>query len=383
MSQFGSPQSSPKSSNSDLPHLDPADATIIADHLKVFKVLRQSVKVQVPYTGGVHPVKAEDLVLYYDVDGDKSPCRIDLGKATAEGLEELTAACQQDTLGVDQADVLGETFRKAGKMDLSIFASRLDMVAYGLVDPITPNIVQGQNADGDKVLRAELYRLNVYGQSWLVLPHKDTLRGETMIRSLVVIFHTVHAGVVLTLEHGGTTWTFDSAAQLGTAAPAPALAYAAFYGDVTHAVEPVRTGHRVTLTYNLFLSDRSARADPVHRIVPAPERAFEDTLRTLLADPAFLPAAGFLAYGFAHQYPMPNPPARQLGQRGAHIACQPAGPRAPVAERQRRTHPHDLGARGARDACEVAVQQRVLRLDHRPRCPRGRRVKYVGCQREL
>ncbi|KAJ6619588.1 hypothetical protein B0H10DRAFT_1155831 [Mycena sp. CBHHK59/15] len=100
-------------------------------------------------------------------------------------------------------------------MDLSKFAARLDMVAYGLVDAITPNIVQGQNADGDKVLRAELYRLNVYGPGSFFKAHKDALRGETMIGSLVVIFLTVHAGGVLTLEHGGTTWTFDSAAQLG------------------------------------------------------------------------------------------------------------------------------------------------------------------------
>lgn len=64
---------------------------------------------------------------------------------------------------MDQKDVLDETYRKAGKMDLDKFAARLDVVASGLVDAISPDILQGQTTDGDKVLRAELYKLNVYG----------------------------------------------------------------------------------------------------------------------------------------------------------------------------------------------------------------------------
>jgi hypothetical protein len=128
-----------------------------------------------------------------------------------------------------------------------------------------------------------------------------------MIGSLVVIFPTAHEGGALKLEHGGSTWTFDSAAELAAPTSGPGVAYVAFYSDVTHAVEPVQTGHRVTLTYNLFLVEHGVRT-PVNRVLPAPERAFEDTLRQLLADPSFLPSGGFLAYGLSHQYPMPPPP---------------------------------------------------------------------------
>jgi hypothetical protein len=35
--------------------------------------LRESLKAQVPYTGGIHVVKPEDLVIYYDVDGEMYP----------------------------------------------------------------------------------------------------------------------------------------------------------------------------------------------------------------------------------------------------------------------------------------------------------------------
>lgn len=34
----------------------------------------------------------------------------------------------------------------------------------------------------------------------------------------------------------------------------PAIQWAAFYSDVKHEVLPVISGHRLTLTYNLFLA---------------------------------------------------------------------------------------------------------------------------------
>ncbi|KAJ7253769.1 hypothetical protein B0H12DRAFT_986977, partial [Mycena haematopus] len=234
--------------------------------------------------------------------------RIDLGKAIDEDLAELTAACQKATLGVGGADILDESYRKAGKMDLGKFAPSFDV--SGLLETVAPEIMQGQNADEDKFLKAEMYKLNVYGPGSFFKAHKDTPRSEDMIGSLVVVFPTTHAGGALTLEHNGKTWVFDSAAELASAPHTPSLAYVAFYSDVTHAVELVQTWYRVTLTYNLFLADRRTAQGPGHgqRHVPVPEQAFERALRTLLASPTFLPAGGFLAYGLTHQYPLPAPP---------------------------------------------------------------------------
>ncbi|KAJ7123259.1 hypothetical protein C8R43DRAFT_43540 [Mycena crocata] len=294
------------SSNPESPMLLPADATTIDDHLKI---LRQSLKVQVPYTGGIHTVKGEDLVLFYEGENAVNR-RVDFSNATAEDLENLAQACQRATFGVSQEAVLDETYRKAGKLELGKFAACLDVVASGILDAITPDLLQGQSVDGEKTIRAKMYKLNVYGPGSFFKAHKDTPRGETMIGSLVITFPSAHSGGALTLEHGGTSWTFDSAAEL-TKAPGAAVAYVAFYSDVTHAVEPVLTGHRATLTYNLFLVDRSAGGSipaPTQRAVPGPERTHEDALQALLRDPSFLPRGGLLAYGLAHQYPMPAPP---------------------------------------------------------------------------
>ncbi|KAJ7175089.1 hypothetical protein C8R43DRAFT_1119106 [Mycena crocata] len=126
-------------------------------------------------------------------------------------------------------------------------------------------------------------------------------------------FFKAHKDTHAARRWSGLSVTFDSATDLTKFGGTPALAYVAFYSDVTHAVEPVRVGYRVTLTYNLFLINQSVNASATtpglaDRIVHGPQRTFEDALLTLLADPAFLPSGGLLAYGLAHQYPMPAPP---------------------------------------------------------------------------
>ncbi|KAJ7650797.1 hypothetical protein FB45DRAFT_888814 [Roridomyces roridus] len=64
------------------------------------ELLRESIAVQVPYTGGVHLVKEDDLAVYYDVQGEERPCRVDLGTATEIELAVLLTACQKATFGV-------------------------------------------------------------------------------------------------------------------------------------------------------------------------------------------------------------------------------------------------------------------------------------------
>ncbi|KAJ7650800.1 hypothetical protein FB45DRAFT_26117 [Roridomyces roridus] len=281
--------------------------TSIDDQLKA---LRETLTTQVPYTSGTHAVKEEDLILFYEVPGEDHAHRVDLGRATEADLAALTVACQKATFGVGGKDVLDESYRKAAKMDANRFSLRFDVTA--LLNTITPELLHGQHVDEDNskvlVLRAEMYKLNVYGPGSFFKAHKDTPRGEDMIGSLVLVFPTAHEGGALSLEHDGKKWVCDSAAEIAAAPQTPALAYVAFYSDVTHAVETVRTGYRVTLTYNLYLSDRHATTAGIQRRVLEPEQAFERTLRALLADPTFLPKGGLLAYSLAHQYPLPAVP---------------------------------------------------------------------------
>ncbi|KAJ7058384.1 hypothetical protein C8F01DRAFT_1027084 [Mycena amicta] len=291
----------------------------IADHLEV---LKSSLKTSIPYTCGVNAVRKEDLGLFFRSGDSKSESAgaaqyIDFNAPTNDALEKLAAACQKATFGAEHGDVLDETYRKAGKLDVENFSARLDVASSGILDAISPELLVSQDAQDDRVIRAEMYKLNVYGPGSFFKAHKDTPRANNMIGSLVVVLPTEHEGGALTLSQGEGKWVFDSASQLkmpqgaanGGKVP-PAVAYIAFFSDVTHTVEPVISGYRVTLTYNLFLTARtsgSSATAPNTRIAPPPELACETSLRVLLSDRAWFPNGGFLAFGLAHQYPMPRP----------------------------------------------------------------------------
>ena len=207
-------------------------------------------------------------------------------------------------------------------MDASNFCVQLDLAASGLIRTIEDQLLQTE-MEG-KSIKAELYKLNVYGDSLrdvstvshcLTLPshldkgsffkpHKDTPRGTDMLGSLVVIYPTTHEGGELVLRHKGREWKFD-AKSLTASQSSPSLAYVAFYSDIEHEVLKVTGGCRVTVTYNLYLVDPASRLEAL-TVIPNTQSAsnLQDKLRGSLKSPEFLPDGGTLGFGLAHLYPV-------------------------------------------------------------------------------
>src|SRR5216683_7241598 len=102
-------------------------------------------------------------------------------------------------------------------------------------------------------LRAELHAMLVYGKGQFFLPHQDSEKDDAMIGTLVVSLPSSHSGGELVVEHNGKSVAYSASATEVTVA--------AFYADCRHEVRPVRTGYRVTYTFNLLLD--SAPADEV------------------------------------------------------------------------------------------------------------------------
>ena len=131
-----------------------------------------------------------------------------------------------------------------------------------------------------------------------------------MFGSLVVVFPTPHEGGSLFLRHHGHEWTFDSAQALA-AVDQPMIGYVAFFGDVEHEVAPVTSGHRITLTYNLYFDDGAgpvSENDAVseHLIPPQlpNQEGFREAFKVLLEDPEFMADGGTLGFGLRHVYPI-------------------------------------------------------------------------------
>jgi hypothetical protein len=240
-------------------------------------------------------------------------------------LEQLTQACEPATFGLKQEHVLDESYRKAGKMDSECFASTLDPFHTDLIKIIRGYLLEGFRST--RGIKAELYKLNIYStylifvHLYLVLccclgkgsffkPHVDTPRSEKMFGSLVVVFPTPHEGGALFLRHRGQEWIFDSGQALA-AVDQPTIGYVAFFSDVEHEVAPVTSGHRLTLTYNLYFDDDGGPVfenDAVseHLIPPQPpnQEEFRETFKALLGNPEFMADGGTLGFGLRHIYPI-------------------------------------------------------------------------------
>lgn len=125
--------------------------------------------------------------------------------------------------------------------------------------------------------------------------------------SLVVVFPTPHSGGELVLRHGEKEWTFDGASHISSQV-SPSIAYIAFYSDVEHEVLKVTSGHRVTITYNLYLLPSKTvdtQEPPVPIIRDVSEATnFRGTLEAMLKDRDFLPKGGTLGFGLRYQYPV-------------------------------------------------------------------------------
>ncbi|MCE7001820.1 2OG-Fe(II) oxygenase [Kibdelosporangium philippinense] len=108
-------------------------------------------------------------------------------------------------------------------------------------------------------LRAEPHSMLVYGKGQFFLPHQDSEKHDAMVGTLVVSLPSAHTGGELVIDHAGETRAYRASKE--------ELTFVAFYADCRHQVTPVRSGYRVTITFNLL----AATEPPVPEIGPATE----------------------------------------------------------------------------------------------------------------
>ncbi|TCD68159.1 hypothetical protein EIP91_011437 [Steccherinum ochraceum] len=272
--------------------------------LPQFDLLQSSLPNKPPFCSGTLSTTAEDLLLFYGKD--PKACRfLNFTQASSDEVTHLAQTCDVASFGLNQQDVVDESYRKAGKLDGAHFATKFHLENSGLLNIVRDAILEGDQAT--LPIKAEPYKINVYGPGSFFKAHKDTPRAENMFGSLVLIYPTTHSGGSLVFRDNGDEWTFDSAAAVQVnSVSTPCIGYAAFFADVEHEVLPVQTGYRVTLTYNLYFDNKTNVPASIPAHVPLtythtkPKLAFE----YVLADPNFLPSGGLLGFGLRRQYPV-------------------------------------------------------------------------------
>lgn len=85
-------------------------------------------------------------------------------------LKALADACQPASFGLNKQDVVDETYRKAGKMDNTKFATLFNPRDAGLLDSVVTNLLRDRITIDE--VSVELYKLNVYGMPLLPFPRR-------------------------------------------------------------------------------------------------------------------------------------------------------------------------------------------------------------------
>lgn len=185
------------------------------------------------------------------IPGHQTKVSFPITPETEDNLLRLVADCDPATFGLGNKNVLDVSYRRASKMDPSQFSSTFNPYEVGIVDTVAqallPTLIPRRQT---RSLKAELYKLNVYSApSGKFKPHVDTPRSSAQVGSLVVCLPLSHKGGTLEVRHRGKTVAFN----WGELASGPAIQWAAFYSDCEHEVLEVTEGHRLTLTYNLYV----------------------------------------------------------------------------------------------------------------------------------
>ncbi|WP_089942825.1 2OG-Fe(II) oxygenase [Candidatus Entotheonella palauensis] len=144
----------------------------------------------------------------------------------------------------------------------------------------------------DQRVAWDLYKLLIYEAGNFFAPHRDSEKVDGMFATLVVNLPSRHEGGTLVVSHDSETRMID----FGGPAGAYNMQYAAFYTDCKHEIEPVTSGYRVNLIYNLRLAGRKRQ--------PTAPRNSENVNRTaaLLAELFTDGPYDKIAIPLAHEY---------------------------------------------------------------------------------
>jgi hypothetical protein len=166
----------------------------------------------------------------------------------ASQAKELAALAEAAPYGMGEQTVVDEKVRKCWQLDASLFSIKSPEWKKFLkqtVDRIREDLgIKGK-------VSALPYKLLLYGKGGHFRAHRDTEKLDAMFGTLIVALPSAHEGGRLFIRHDGREIEVDFSQE----AHRHEFQHAAFFADCEHEVEPVRSGYRCCLVYNLRLDE--------------------------------------------------------------------------------------------------------------------------------
>lgn len=229
------------------------------------------------------------LISYKKKSGEWSPNPLKLPSTDDTAVQNLLLSCTVASFGIGSQTVTDKDYRDALKLDTDCFITNFDLLST----PI-PSTIE-KLMDIRSPIRAELYKLNIYCKGGHFKSHVDTPRSGDMFGSLVVSLPSHFTGGELVTRHNGRQVTFDWSRDSKTCTQ-----WGAFFSDVEHEVLPVGSGHRITLTYNLYYLEQ--HKSPTISSIDVTYDPFYKELQAALHNPHFMRKGGILGFYSQHKY---------------------------------------------------------------------------------
>lgn len=115
-------------------------------------------------------------------------------------------------------------------------------------------------------------KLLIYEKGQFFTHHQDSEKCDEMAATLVLVLPSRHTGGALSIEHAGRQHLFRSETRYSTTQ----VKGCAFYADCYHAVDAVRSGYRVALTFNLLFQPQANQPE-----LSADEKAHQQLVKLL------------------------------------------------------------------------------------------------------
>ena len=114
-----------------------------------------------------------------------------------------------------------------------------------------------------KNVEVHLHKLLIYREGDHFQEHRDAVHRKGMFGTLIVELPSVYTGGTLTVSHAGQSKEFKAQDEFQST-------WVAFYGDCLHKIDPVTSGLRTVLTYDLIRTKTSTTEikvpDPVEEL---------------------------------------------------------------------------------------------------------------------
>ncbi|KAL8797276.1 MAG: hypothetical protein Q9195_000429 [Heterodermia aff. obscurata] len=161
--------------------------------------------------------------------------------------EEIINLGRQAPFGKGTETLVDTSVRKTWEINADRIQFRNPQWSRILGNVISTTVEHLGVLGGRSSVRADLHKLLLYEQGGFFKVHRDTEKVPKMFATLVIMLLSEHEGgeVIVQLKDRKTTL-----APLGS--NEFSYKFLAWYADVNHSVEPVTSGYRLVLTYNLI-----------------------------------------------------------------------------------------------------------------------------------